>query len=136
VAAFELGGVDRPLTPVEEAFVDAVVGDEPPLLDVWRHVDADGSPWLLISCDFVLDGAVRDTLRLDFDGTVARGGWSQFFLNGDDGVRAESAGVDFDGPDGLAIDEASLPDAAYQARRWFERHYLAWPNSSRGKRWA
>lgn len=135
VAAFEMGGDDRPLTIAEEAFVAAVVRDEPPFLDVWRHFDTDGSPWLLISCDFVFDGAVRDTLRLDFDGKVAKGGWSQFFLNGDDGVRAESAGVDVDGPDGIAIDVESLPEAAHQVRHWFERHYLAWPNSSRRHRW-
>jgi len=65
--------------------------DRPPYLDVWLHTDAEGHPWMLISLDFTEAGAVRDTLRLDFDGASIAGGWSPYFLNGDDAVKAEAA---------------------------------------------
>jgi len=34
---------------------------------------------MLISLDFTEAGAVRDTLRLDFDGASIAGGWSPYF---------------------------------------------------------
>jgi hypothetical protein len=68
----DFGGEPRDLTPAEEAFLQRLLVDRPPYLDVWLHTDADGTPWMLISMDLVEAGAVRDTLRLDFDGTRSR----------------------------------------------------------------
>jgi hypothetical protein len=131
VATFEIGGVDRPLTPDERTFIAGVLRDKPPFLDVWRHVDEDGSPWLIISADFIVDGAVRGTLRLDFDGASMKGGWSRFLLNGDDGLRAELAGVDFNGADGYSKAFEDVAEASLDVRHWFEHHYEAWQSDHR-----
>jgi hypothetical protein len=84
-----------------------------------------------VSHDFVEGGAVRDTLRLDFDGSTIAGGWSPGLLNWDDGVRADEAGVDTTPPEGI---EASGKDAVALARLaadWFEDHRSNWQASKR-----
>ena len=50
-----------------------------PGLIYWLHQDADGIPWLLVSRDFPGNDVIRDTLRLDFDTTGIKGGWSPAF---------------------------------------------------------
>lgn len=85
-------------------------------MDYWLHADADDVPWLLVSTDFVVAGAVRDTLRLDFDAAGVRGGWSPAFLNWDDGVRAQTAGIDVAGPDESAYPRLTAHLAILPAR--------------------
>lgn len=93
---------------------------------VWPHVDQDGSAWLCVSRDFTADGAIVRTLRVDFDGSGVRGGWSPAALNWDDGVRAEEAGVDVAPPDGILV-ETSDPDAAADlVAQWFDAHERNW----------
>ncbi|MEU5259252.1 hypothetical protein [Amycolatopsis sp. NPDC021455] len=92
-----------------------------PGLDYWLHADDDGSPWLLVSLDFIEMRAVRATLRLDFDERGIRGGWSPSCLNWDDGVRAEEALIDLTGPDGLVVPVAgtTVEDLARRGAEWF-----------------
>ena len=99
--SIDWGGSGRAPTAAELEFAAALEGLLPGL-DYWLHADADDVPWLLVSTDFVVAGAVRDTLRLDFDAAGVRGGWSPAFLNWDDGVCAETAGIDVAGPDGAS----------------------------------
>ncbi|GAB2794291.1 hypothetical protein [Amycolatopsis magusensis] len=94
-----------------------------PRLDYWLHADDDGTPWLLVSLDVIEGHAIRDTLRLDFDDSGIRGGWSPSCLNWDDGVRAEDALVDLSGPDGLLLpaNGSSIEKLARHAAEWFTR---------------
>jgi hypothetical protein len=89
----QLGGEPRQLTDREVTFLAALLRDRP-WLDVWRHEDDDGTPWLIVSLDVVEDRTIVDTWRLDFDGSSILGGRSPASLNWDDGVRAHAAGVD------------------------------------------
>jgi hypothetical protein len=92
-----------------------------PGLDYWLHADDDGTPWLLVSLDFIEKSVVSATLRLDFDDRGIRGGWSPSCLNWDDGVRAEEALIDLAGPDGLVVTAAgtSVEDLARRSAEWF-----------------
>ena len=84
--------------------------------------DADGALWLCISRGYVEGGAIRRTLRLDYDGSSLRGGWSPACLNWDDGVRATDAGVETSTGDGLSADVSDPAEAAEIAGRWFDAH--------------
>jgi hypothetical protein len=99
-----------------------------PGLDYWLHRDERGE-WLLVSWDFVEDGSVCATLRLDVDDEGFRGGWSPALLNWDDGVRAEDAGIDVIGPDGVSEAAAGQPpgELAQAAAAWFTDHQGRWP---------
>ena len=102
-----------------------------PELQDWYHQDPDGRPWVLVSYDFVEGNAVRETLRVDYDGTQLRGGWSPSCLNWDDGVRAAEALIDTGPPDGLSIDSAGDPEqAAAIASAWFQGHIEHWSRRS------
>ena len=79
----------EPRTAAERAFLTALLS-RIPTVDVRPH-GTDADPWLLVARDFIEENQVRDTLRLDFDGSEIAGGWSPSFLNGDDGVRAQDA---------------------------------------------
>jgi hypothetical protein len=130
-----LGGEDRPLTSAERAFLVRLFEGRQPDLDVWRHSDADGTPWTLVSRDFVAGNAVRDTLRLDFDGNSIAGGWSPAFLNWDDGVRAADAQIVADPPDGIRLSGSAPTDLADAARVWFDGHIARWLGGARAARW-
>ena len=108
-----------------------------PGLDYWLHEDADGVAWLLVSTDFVVDNAVRDTLRLDVDAAGIRGGWSPAFLNWDAEVLGREAGIETAGPDG--IEESAVGrtpgELARVAAKWFAEHRRRWPASARAARW-
>ncbi|MEV4705970.1 hypothetical protein [Actinoplanes sp. NPDC049316] len=102
-----------------------------PELQDWYHQDPDGEPWMLVSYDFVDGRAVRETLRVDYDGVQLRGGWSPSCLNWDDGVRAAEALIDTRPPEGLSVDSASDPaEAAAIASAWFEAHIERWKRRS------
>jgi hypothetical protein len=118
----------RELDPLkhEEIFFREMQRRIPELQD-WYHEDPDGGPWMLVSYDFLEGSAVRETLRVDYDGTQLRGGWSPSCLNWDDGVRAAEALIDTGPPDGLSIDLASDPrQAAAIASAWFQAHIERW----------
>ena len=104
-------------------------------LQWWPHDARDGSPWLIVSYDFVENGVIRDTLRLDFDGKRICGGWSPAFLNWDDGVPAGEAGVDLSPPDGISRHGAPA-DLALHAGDWFASHIVRWWTSERRARWS
>lgn len=127
---------DRELTPAEAAFLTTLRA-EITGLDDWPCKDEDGSPWLMVSLDFLDEDRIRDTLRLDFDESGKMlGGWSRYCLNGDDGVRAERAGVETGPPDGLEV-EAPAADPGEMARlaaAWFARHVAQWPGGPRAAR--
>jgi hypothetical protein len=67
---------DAEPTTDEVAFFEDLSKLIPGLHD-WYHEDANGSPWMVVSYDFVVNHAIRATLRLDYDGTSLRGGWSR-----------------------------------------------------------
>jgi hypothetical protein len=115
----DLGGDDRELTPEEAAFLSLLRAGRP-WLDVWRHEDANGR-WVTISLDFTGDNAIVRTLRLDFDGETINGGWSPASLNWDSGVRAQEAGVDSEGADGLES-TGPVDELARMAGAWFDAH--------------
>lgn len=134
--AIEWGGSGREPSAAESAFasvLDSLVSG----LDYWLHEDDDGSRWLLVSADFVEENVVHDTLRLDVDGSRLLGGWSPAFLNWDDGVRAEEAGIDTGPPDGINIDMpgASPAELAHAAAEWFSLHRGAWAHGRQAARW-
>jgi hypothetical protein len=107
-------------TSEEERFVGAVMRQVPGLHD-WYHVDGQGRPWVMLSLDFVTDGVVRATLRLDFDGARIQGGWSPACLNWDAEVRAVEAGIDLTPPVGIekrSEDPTLLADRAVEWFRW------------------
>jgi len=102
---------DPPQTPQEAAFLAQLLSEHPNL-DVWQHTAADGRPWLIVSRDFSVDGGIRDTLRLDFDGNTIKGGWSPACLNWDDGVPATEAEIDLSPPDGIDLTSNSIAQLA------------------------
>ncbi|MGW7682465.1 hypothetical protein ACWGID_17115 [Kribbella sp. NPDC054772] len=112
---------DSDPTDVERAFFEGLSARVPGL-DEWYHEDSDGTPWMLVSHDFVIGNAVTDTLRVDYDGTNLRGGWSPACLNWDDGVRADDALIDTSPPDGLRLDDVAPGPAAAATARWFAEH--------------
>ncbi len=112
-------------TEAENRFLATLLPGRPRLM-VWPRSDVGGAPWLCVSLDFSEGNRIQRTLRLDFDGTSLRGGWSPGFLNWDDGVRAEDAGVDTLGPDGLALDTPDADEAGRTAGRWFDDHIARW----------
>jgi len=124
----------EPRTPEEGAFLKALY-ELFPHLDIWPHETRDGQPWLCVSCSFIEDGVVQDTLRLDFDGSSIVGGRSPASLNWDDGVRAWDAGIDTGPPDGLEISNTSAEALAKAAAQWFTKHAAQWWTSERRARW-
>ncbi|HEX4519553.1 MAG TPA: hypothetical protein VH063_08250 [Gaiellaceae bacterium] len=121
-----------PRTAAEASFLQALYVCRPDL-DVWPR-GTESEPWLCVSSDFIYQGRVCDTLRLDFDGTSIAGGWSLYFLNGDDGVRAHDAGVDTRPPDGIEVEDGSPSDLARTASEWFKRHSMEYWTSERHAR--
>ncbi|TFV95286.1 hypothetical protein [Orlajensenia leifsoniae] len=111
---------DEDPTEAESTFF-TLLSVQVPGLEAWYHFDEVGSPWMIVSHDFVVGDAVRKTLRLDYDGHSLRGGWSPACLNWDDGVRAADAHIDTSSPDGLAVDDVSVAAAAAVAAEWFRR---------------
>ena len=107
-----------------------------PQLDYWLHEDPDGTQWLLVSCDFVIGTAVRDTLRLDVEQGRIAGGRSPACLNWDDGVRTEQAQIDLSPPEGICLHRVGVTpnDLAAAAAEWFARHFTEWPTSPRATR--
>lgn len=120
------GGEARALTPEEEAFLARLSPKRAPILDVWLWRDTDSTPWLLVSLDYFENDVYKNSLRLDFDGTMIAGGWSPKCLNGDVDVRAEVAGVDLTPPDGIRMSSRSPEDLADAARAWFDDHLRRW----------
>ena len=108
-------------TASERAFFEELSAHMPGLQD-WYHEDPDGTPWMLVSHDSVVGGAVTATLRVDYDGTNLRGGWSPAYLNWDDGVRARDAQIDTTPPNGLRVDDVEPGRAAVVTARWFAEH--------------
>jgi len=88
----------------------------------WYHQDADGTPWMTASYDYVNQGTVFATLRVDYDGSRLAGGWSPACLNWDDGVRADEAHIEVDPPEGIDCPVSSPDEAAALAMEWFLRH--------------
>jgi hypothetical protein len=122
---------DREPTATERIFFDELSALVPGLHD-WYHDDPDGTPWTLISHDFMVGGGIRDTLRLDYDGKDLRGGWSPASLNWDSGVRAGDAQIDTTPPDGLSRDDVEPKEAAAIAAKWFAAHIAKWDLSAPG----
>jgi hypothetical protein len=124
---------DEPRTSAERTFLRVLCSRIPALMVRLHGTDAD--PWLCVALDFSEENQVRDTLRLDFDGSTIAGGWSPSFLNGDDGVRAHDAGVDTGPPDGIQTSDRSPEELAEVAAAWFQRHEREWWTSERHARW-
>lgn len=120
----DFGGPRTTPTAAESLFVEEM-GDDVPGLDLWLHNDSDGTPWMIVSLSFTEDGAVRKTLRLDFDGDSICGGWSAANLNWDDGIRAQAAEVATGPPDGIHVRGGSVEAMAALAAAWFRRHWNA-----------
>ena len=118
---------DRAPTGQEASFFAALC-DRVPNLQDWYHTDADGTPWMIVSYDLVVDNVVRATLRLDYDEQTLRGGWSPACLNWDDGIRAVEAGIDTDAPDGLLIRDPADPETTTIATTWFTERIARWPS--------
>lgn len=115
---------DEPPTADELAFFDTLSGLLPGVQD-WYYKDPDGDLWMIASYDLTEAGVVRLTLRCDFDGARLLGGRSPGFLNWDDGVRAEDAGVDTRSGEGLDELVTSPLAAARAAAAWFGRRIKA-----------
>lgn len=117
---------DREPTEQELEFLDPLLGEFPDLQD-WFHRDRDGTPWLMVSYDFVSDAGITATLRLDYDGQTLEGGWSPAYLNWDAGVRAREVPIDTTGPDGLASRPGSASEAVQYARAWLAERIAEGP---------
>lgn len=111
-------------TEAEEIFFDALEELVPGVRD-WYHKDADGSLWMIASYDIPDVGVIHTTLRCDYDGARLLGGRSPSFLNWDDGVRAEQAGVGSHEPDGLDAEVDDPLAAAQLAAEWFRERIAA-----------
>lgn len=127
-----IGGQERALTDVEKAFLEAVHPSKIDEfgLDAWLHEDGEGL-WLIVSYDLVCDGILRRVLRVDFDGRSVCGGISPQSLNGDDGVRAITAGVDLTDEHGLGLVEGTPADLGKVVSSWFDREIDAFLNEIR-----
>jgi len=122
VHSAKLGSVrDAEPTAEESAFFTELVRHVPDIQD-WYHQDDGGTPWMTTSYDFTQGNQIYKTLRLDYDGTSMRGGWSPSCLNWDDGKRADDALIDSAGPDGLRLDCVDPTTDALAAAAWFWRH--------------
>ncbi|GAB4062448.1 hypothetical protein GCM10028777_02200 [Angustibacter speluncae] len=117
VTVSEWGGEPRQPTVEERACRDAL-DVRLPGLDYWLHADPDGRPWMLVSMDIVRRKAVVATPRMDVDRRGARGGYSPGYLNWDDGVRAEHAGIDTSEAPGAHFDAGA--GLVEQVASWFE----------------
>ncbi len=111
---------DADPTSGELAFLSELASRFP--VDDWYHQDDDGTLWMIVSRDFVTNGSVTATLRLDYDGRTMRGGWSPSGLNWDDGVRASDALIDTSTNDGLQVDCVEPQLDGIVAAAWFARH--------------
>lgn len=105
-------------TAIEQRFFESLLARVPDVQD-WYHRDADGALWVVASYDIVRGTAIVATLRCDYDGERLLGGLSPGFLNWDDGVRADAAGVAFGGPSGLDAYCRDPEAAADLAATWF-----------------
>ena len=116
----------RESTPWESEF-EARLEVLVPALDYWLRGD-DDDPWMCVSRDFIQGRWIVATLRLDVDHMGIRGGWSPTCLNGDDGVRAEAAGIDITRPDGICTSVAgrSAAELVSIAAQWFLEHESRW----------
>lgn len=92
-----------------------------PELQDWYHADPDGTLWMTVSYDDLIDGTMRVSWRLDFDGVELVGGRSPANLNWDDGVRGRTTGMALTPPDGFTTEVISVADAGAQAIDWFHR---------------
>jgi hypothetical protein len=108
-------------TPDEQAFFRLLSSRVDGIQD-WYHEDADGTPWVTASYDYLSGDGVRATLRVDYDGESLLGGWSPSCLNWDDGVRARDAQIDTGPPDGIERSIGSYEEAAAVAAEWFLAH--------------
>ncbi|GAA1580922.1 hypothetical protein GCM10009804_41900 [Kribbella hippodromi] len=116
---------DREPTATERTFFDELSALVPGLHD-WYHADPDGTPWMLVSHDFVAGGGIVRTLRADYDGNALRGGWSPANLNWDGGIRAHDAHIDTNPPAGLCHDNVEPNQAATITAQWFATHIAKW----------
>lgn len=114
-------GANREPTEQERNFVrplqDAFAG-----LQDWYLSDSDGTPWLMLSYDFLAGGGVSQTLRLDYDGQTLEGGWSPASLNWDAETRAREVPIETATPGGLSYRPSSDADALECAHEWLARH--------------
>jgi hypothetical protein len=112
-------------TESEARFFDALSAKVPHLQD-WYHRDPDGALWMIVSYDVVDDqNRIRETLRCDFDGDRLKAGRSPGFLNWDDGVRANDAGIDLSAPGALDARVTTPESAAGTAVAWFRARIAA-----------
>ena len=109
---------DAAPTADEVAFLERVTELVPSVQD-WYHADEDGTPWMTVSYDDKVDGGMRATWRLDFDGIELVAGRSPGYLNWDDGVRGRATGMSLEPPEGLTLKVHSVEEAAHQAAEWF-----------------
>jgi len=110
----------REPTAAEREFFEAVSSEVGDLQD-WYLVDDNGCPWMMVSFDVVQGGGIRETWRLDYDGTLVVGGRSPACLNWDAEIRADAANVDTGPPDGVMAEVASPAEAAAIASAWFHQ---------------
>lgn len=109
---------ELPATPTEAEFL-AKLRQRVPAVQDWYHADQDGTLWMAVSYDDEVDGELRATWRLDFDGIELVAGRSPAFLNWDDGVRGRETGMTLDPPGGLTAQPASISEAVEIASEWF-----------------
>jgi hypothetical protein len=85
----------------------------------WYHADDAGELWMTVSYDDVVDGVMKATWRVDFDGTELVAGQSPSHLNWDDGVRGRETGMVLEPPTGLVAGVDSVEQAVRIAAEWF-----------------
>ena len=112
-------------TDSEARFFEALSAKVPDVQD-WYHRDSNGALWMIVSHD-VVDGQnrIRETLRCDFDGDRLKAGSSPGFLNWDDGIRADDAGIDLRAPEALDARVTTPDSAAEMAAAWFRARIAA-----------
>jgi hypothetical protein len=112
-------------TESEARFFEALSAKVPNVQD-WYHRDANGALWMIVSYDLVDEqNRVRATLRCDFDGDRLKAGSSPGFLNWDDGVRADDAGMDLSALEALDARVTTPGSAAEIAAAWFHARIAA-----------